>query len=155
MAAVKLWISDCFLRKSIVFDIADVIIMGFLSILCLILLALCNWPNHFRHPNTKTHWLCQHYWHHHWPALDPYELYYHYYLPDNGSSIRRKPAIFPRYGGSIIWLLHNSWFGARRGLWHQYLHCNRGGTKQADHIHKANTSWWFNSFTQSEGGAGL
>lgn len=119
----------------------------------LILLALCNWPNPFRHPYTKSHWLCRHYWHHHRPALDPSELFHHYWLPDNGSNVRRELANFSRYGGSICWLLHDSWLGAGRGLWHQYLHCYRGGEKQADHTHNANTSWWFNSFTPSVGRA--
>lgn len=119
----------------------------------LILLALCNWPNPFRHPYTKSHWLCRHYWHHHRPALDPSELFHHYWLPDNGSNVRRELANFSRYGGRICWLLHDSWLGAGRGLWHQYLHCYRGGEKQADHTHNANTSWWFNSFTPSVGRA--
>lgn len=126
----------------------NVIIMGLKSF-CLsnFACALQLAYNPFRRSNTESHWVCQHYWHHHRSALDPSELYCRYCLPDRGSTVRREIPTLPRYGGSIIWLLHDSWFGARRGLWHQYPHCNRRGGKQADHIYKANTSWWFNSFT--------
>lgn len=112
--------------------------------ICLILLALCNMHNPFRHPHPKSHWLCRHYWHNHWPALDPSELYYHRGVPGSGSNFRRELANFSRYGGSICWLLHDSWFGARRGLWHQYLHCYRRGGQRAGHTNNANACWWFN-----------
>lgn len=148
MATVTLWVS-CFIENLIVVFYSNYTFL----FLCLILLALCNWPNPFRHPHTKPHWLCRHYWHHHWPALDPSELFHHYWLSDNGGSFRRELANFSRNGGSIGWLLHHSWFGARRGLWHQYRHCYRRWAKRADHTHKANTSWWFNSFSPSVGRA--
>lgn len=149
MATVTLWVSYCLIGNEINVWYNLCNFYGFS--VCLILLALCNWPNPFRNPQTKTNWLCRHYWHHHWPALDPSELYCHYCLPDNRSNIRPELANFSRYGGSIYRLLHNSWSGAGRGLWHQYLHCYRRRGKRADHLHKANTSWWFNSFTLNSG----
>lgn len=124
---------------------------GIVDSSCLIVLALCNWPNPFRHPVTKSHQFCRHYWHHHWPALDSTQPHCHYDLPDNGSNVRRELAIFSRYGGGFCWLLHDSWFGAGRGLWHQCLQCYRGGGKRPDYTHKAYTSWWFDSLTQSVG----
>lgn len=123
--------------------------------LSLIVLALCNWPNPFRNPHTESHWPCRHYWHHHWPALDPSELYCRYNLPNNGSSVRPELAVFSRCDGSICWLLHDSWFGARRGLWDQYLRCYGRRGKQADHTHKANTCWWLISFTSLIGRGGF
>lgn len=121
---------------------------------CLNLLALCNMPNPFRHPCSKSNWLCRHYWHHHWATLDPSEQYYHYWLPDSGSSFRPELANFSRYGGSICWLLHDSWFGAWCGLWHQYLHCYRRGGQRAGHTHKANACWWFILSVHHWGGVG-
>lgn len=119
----------------------------FLNSVSLIVLALWNCPNPFRNPHTESHWLCRHYWRHHWPALDPSELYCRYNLPNNDSSLRPELGIFSRCGGGICWLLHDSRFGARRGLWDQYLRCYRRWRKQADHTHKANTCWWLISFT--------
>lgn len=113
----------------------------------LMLLALCTWPNPCRHTSTETYSLCRHNWHHHWPALDPSELFDPNGLPDNGNDGGRELAHFSRYGGRIGWLLHASWFGAWRGLWHQYRHGYGRGGKRANHTHKANSSGWFSHFT--------
>lgn len=118
--------------------------------MCLILPALYTWPKPFRNPHTTSHWLCPNNWLHYRAALDPPESRCRHRLPDSGSNVWSELADISRYGGRVCRSIHSPWFGTGRGLWHQYHHCHPGRGKRANHIHKADTSWWFNYFTQSE-----